>query len=350
MEPTQGGKPEEKKPDGTAGLILIVLIILLVAAASWPALSPSGSAGADPLSIFLNIGSSEGEEPEGGGGLRLSIITEFFNDLFGGSSDGTARLVSSGGTPGQVRTLPPEFTATPSPGGSATATPTGTLTVVALGTAGPSPTASATRTTGPSTGTDSKDPQISGGSMSPGSGSSISCTTNVQVDGLRVYDPDFSSGMDDVQLKYQFIGSARGYQYGPQLTKISGGFTGPGTTWDAVYQGGIKIDFAAGWAATGLKVFAVPLLSSSSDTATPIATTLSPAPSNTSTPVPASSTPAASNTPDPTPTWTASPTPGTTATSVAGPFTVEVYAYVEDNAGNSSFLWLATYTIPGPCP
>lgn len=330
MKPTQPGKPEEK-PQGNASLVLAVILVAILTAITWMAIFPDGAAQAGRLPISLRIGSADGEGSSSG--LRLSIITEFFEKLFGGSRS----MSMAGGTPGGIM-LPPEHSATPTSGGVASETPTAT----ALATLGPSPTASATHTPGPtSSGTDNQDPQISGGTMTPASGSIIGCTTNVQVEDLRVYDPDFSSGMSSVQLKYRILGSASGYQYGPQLTKTSGGFTSPGSTWDALYEGGIKIDFASGWSAVGIKIYARPLLATASPTDTP-----------TPTPDPTSPTPTATATATSTPTATASPTPTPTPTptSVSGPFTVEVYAIVSDNAGNSANAFMATYTIPGPCP
>lgn len=187
--------------------------------------------------------------------------------------------------------------------------------------------------------------------MSPASGSSIACSERVFISGLVVHDPDHSSGINHVQLKYQIDGG--GFVYGPELTLVSGGWTSPGKTWKGTYDGGVKIDSSSSSNPGAVKVYAYSLAVQVTEapTNTPVPTetdipppTFTPTVSNTPTPTSTPSiTPTASATGSPTPTWTPDPTP-------SGTLKVEVYAYAEDNSGNSTAKHVATYYIPASCP
>lgn len=334
MDPTRQGKPEEKKPNGYASLILAFVIVVVIIAASWPALFPAGSAAANRLPILLNIAGGDDE----GSGLRLSIITDFFQSVFGGSSGETYLLSETGGTPGQVRTLPPEYTGTPAIRATATETVTGSVSP------GPSPTASVSGTPEPTRlGTDTHQPQILGGSLDTPSGRTLGCSDEVRMENVRVLDQDYSSGMESVQLKYQVEGS--GYVYA-DMSRISGGFTGPGTTWDARYSGGIKIEVDSSSGMLSVKVYALPLLQTAeTPTNAPTATpTLTSTPTFTSTPslTPPSATFTATATGTPTATSTPDSTP-------SGSLSVDLWTIVTDNADHTVTRHEANYLIPASC-
>ena len=139
-----------------------------------------------------------------------------------------------------------------------------------------------------------------------------------------------------VKLKYKILGpGSKGYVYSDPLAVSGGGWTdGPGSIWDANYNGPVIIDFEAGYAflwAGGKRLARLALTVATTDTPTPTDT-----PEPTVTPVP-------TETPIPT------DTPVPTETPIPEPFEIKLWAIVEDNAGNSSYIPLGTYTMPGSC-
>ena len=322
---------ENRRWRASGGIVLLVLVGLWILTALQ--LDPA-AAGGSRISLSLRSGLGADYSAQEGslmGGLNLSIVSDIMQDLGMGADEAEAHageMIAGLTTPVPTATAvnfagDPPPTATPTRTSVPTDTPTPTTTSTwtpsprPTNTSKPTDTPKPTATSGPS---DSKSPQISGGSLDVPDGSTISCTQTVNVTGLRVLDPDYSSGMDWVKLKYRILGSSVGYVYSGELTKTSGGWTSPGSTWDAMYKGSITIDFSVGYAnAAGSKVLA---RLSSTDTPTPTAT--------------------ASNTP------TATPSPTPSLTSTPGTYTVELYAIAQDNAGKTGHVLQATYTMNCP--
>jgi len=305
----------------------LALLIFMVALWVLAALQLDPAAAGTGISLSLRSRLLADYGPDAGGRLgsmRLSIIGEVLQDLgFGPETAGEASeaLRISMLTPVPTATAldffgqpPPSITPTdtavpsrtPTPTATNTRRPTASSTTLASNTPKPGPTSS-------SGGDDEDNPQLTGGTPSEPDGATFGCTQVVTVTNIRAFDPDPSSGIDWVKLKYNIDGS--GYEFSPELTLMSGGWvTIPGGAWDATYQGSITIDHDT--------VFALQP-GSSRGLARPA---LDDDPTNTPT---ATKTPSA--TPDPT------PTPINHA--------VELYMIAQDNDGNSAYVHLASYTM-----
>jgi cell division septation protein DedD len=353
--------------------LLSAFAILLILVAVWVIgvlqLDPA-AAESSRISLSLRSRISANFGPDSGGplaALRLSIVGDVLNDLGLGPAGQKASeaLMEAMLTPVPTATAysyegdpPPTATPVISERPTGTPIPTSTITpapsTTGLPTARPSLTPSATAkpterptSTKASPADDTRSPQLSGGNLSPGPGS-LSCTQEIHISGLRVLDPDYSSGINYVKLKYQIEApDSNGLIYGDQLDRTSGGFTSPGHTWDARYSGSIVIDFnqAVGALLRGgrtlAKPVALPPIQSTDETPTPTATptaTDTPAPTATNTPV----TPTATNTPE-------TPTATLTPTSTPSSYAVILYAIAEDKAGHSRHITLGTYSIPSNC-
>lgn len=319
-------------PERNRRWIVIAAAMLIVVVGLWVLtalqLNPA-AAGGSRISISLRSGLAADYAARAGGlmgGLNLSIVSDVMQDLGMGAAEAeahademaaelaqpvpTATALNFAGDPPPTATptadSPPTNTPTPTPTFTWTATPRPTDTPKPTDTAKPAATDS------PS---DTKSPQHSGAVVSPSDGSTIGCTQMVDVTDLRVLDPDYSSGINWVKLKYKIVGSSTGYIYSDPLTRVSGGWTSPGSTWDAVYQGSVKIDFNAAFAAyAGSKVHAR----------------------------------LADPSPTPTDTATATPTATLDPTATPSSYTVELYSISQDNDGNSGHVLEATYTMSCP--
>lgn len=152
-------------------------------------------------------------------------------------------------------TATPTATYTPLPTDTPTATPTNTRrpptrTPTASKTPKPTnppataaPTSAASPTAGPTGSADIVNPTVvaSAGDFSPPPpNNGGSCT--IDVDDVQVIDPAFSSGINQVYAKVEVDDGSTVQTYTFLLNKDSGGFVaGPGSTWDAEYDGTIDL-------------------------------------------------------------------------------------------------------------
>ena len=236
---------------GAVGLFLVLLVVWFAAA-----IRISASAAA-PSSLMSSLRSrlSADYAPDPAGStvhsLRLSIFEEVLQDL-GMSSDEAAsqsREIQEQ-LQGPVPTATARdfqgakpLTATPTETPVPTATPTPTVT----STRTPKPTATKTKTPKPKAtktpvgSADTTDPQICCIDLDPDPPAVISsCTFDVEE--LEVFDAAFSDGVAaaDVFMKYE--GPSTGGWVYTALSLKSGGFTGgPGTDFNAIYEGTITL-------------------------------------------------------------------------------------------------------------
>lgn len=311
----------------SAVLLLVFLVGLWILSALQ--LQPA-AAGGSRISLSLRSGlAADYGAREGSllGSLNLSIVSDFMQDLGMAPAEAEAQadeMAAALASPVPSSTAlnfqgDPPPTLTPTATYTATSTPAPTSTPRSLptrtDTPEPTDTAKPAATSGPK---DDSSPKISGGNLSQ-SGGSISCNQTITVSDLRVLDPDYSSGIQYVKLKYSLDGGPYVYS---ALSKTSGGWTSPGSTWDAMYAGSITISDPVAAIDGSRKVAALPFLISDTDT-----------------PVP-------TNTPTYTPTATPDPTP--TATPSSNTYSVELYAIVRDNAGKTDHVHLSDYSMTCP--
>jgi hypothetical protein len=327
------------------GLVVVSIMALIAVGVASAQNSPF------PLGLRSKLAVDYSQEKFGPtfGPINLSIVRDVLQDLGLTSSETEAEawaylsdlddpvptataLNFSGDSPHTpTPTKMPDYTATP----LLTSTPLATKAPIRA-------QASATKIVVTSVATlapccDSTPPTLSGGSLNPTPGPLSVCSVGVSLTGLRVQDPSPSSGIEWVKVKYKVEGpNSLGYVYTSDLSPpTSGGWSG--SAWDAIYNGSFTIDFEAGYALSwgGRKVLAIV------ETATP--TPLPPTP--TDTPIP----PTATYTPIP-PTATPTPIPPTaTHTPVPTPFIVKLWAGVKDGDGNTTYLFLGSYTMPPIC-
>jgi hypothetical protein len=242
-----------------ATAIFAVLIVLWVLAAIQ--LSDASARGLSfPFNLRSNLAAdySQDDQDRRLGSLRLSIVSDFLRDIGLSQPEAdekqddvedemdkpvpTATALNFEGdapfTATPTFTPTPTHTFTPSP----TPTPTNTPT--------PKPTRTSTKTPKPpepeKTDTpvgsvDTSDPQICCVVLNPPETSTLEQCT-ITVDDVHIFDPAFSSGIEDSQV-YVYVdrpSSSRIYQ---TLNISSGGFvSGPGSDWDAHYEGEICLD------------------------------------------------------------------------------------------------------------
>jgi hypothetical protein len=240
---------------GALGLFLVLLVVWFAAA-----MRISASAAA-PSSLMSSLRSrlSANYAPDPAGNtvhsLRLSIFEEVLQDL-GMSSDEAASQSQAiqEELQGPVPTATARdfegakpLTATPTKTPIPTETPTPTTT----STRTPRPTPTKTKTPKPTAtdtpvgSVDTTAPTICCMDLVPVIGSTLmSCT--FQVDDLKLLDPAYSAGIapGDVYAKYNGP-STGGWQY-TNIPLESGGFVaGPGSDWDASYDGFVTINSAS---------------------------------------------------------------------------------------------------------
>lgn len=323
---------------------IIALSVFAVLIVGWvvAAVALTGASAGRPGTPF-NLSSRLAADYASDGGervssLRISTVAELLRELGFSIEDGS--VLDDLNSPVPTATArnfagdaPFTATVTPSHVPSETPLPTETATNTPL----PLPTSTKEPTDSDEpapteVASDSNPPSLSGGSLSPPPGALGSCSEGINITGLHLLDAGPSGGIKWVKLKYKILGpGSQGYQYSADLSpQVSGGWTdGEGSTWDATYDGSITIDFNTGYAASvsGRKAFFLLVFE---PTATPTA-------------VPPTATP----TLEP---LTATPTsPPPTSTPTPSPFEVKVWSIGRDNAGNESFTFHGTYTMPGSC-
>ncbi len=283
-----------------------------------------------PFNLHSRLAADYGADRSGRiSSLRISFVSDILQDLGFGADGAGSQLLGALDAPVPTATArnfagDPPFTATVTPSNTPTDTPQPTATPTATRTPTPIPshTPKPTNTPKPEATEaphDSVAPSLSGGSMFPAAGTELPMCNGyeIAISGLRVVDPAASSGIDWVKLKYKILGpGSLGYVYSSDIgPPVSGGWTaGPGSKWDAYYKGDLTIDFDLGYASLlGGKTYARP--------------------------------PRVEETETPAPTATAEPS----STPTPGPYTVEVWSIVRDNAGNESFIFHGDYTLPGSC-
>jgi hypothetical protein len=333
-----------------AGVVLLAMVGLWVLAVFQ--LKPAAAGNAR---IALSLRSRLGADYSADGGqslgsLSLSIVSDMMEDLGLGplraqeySDEMRVALL----TPVPTATAlnfegdkPPSLTPsnTPVPSGTASHTPTRTPTTTTTrrATTTPTPTPSKVEPTlKPVTKTptcaDCKKPSILGATLNPNGGDLGSCTspTTIRVSDLHIIDPEYSSGMEWVGVKYKFSIGGASYVY----VKLSatGGPGWEGNQWDKTYGGELTVDWSRryGIAPSGGKSLARAMGSSSvlvAETATP------------------TNTPEPTATPSPTLTPSITPTPSNTPTPAPEEYRIEVHAKAQDNAGNISYLHLGSFT------
>lgn len=137
------------------------------------------------------------------------------------------------------------FTATASPTATATETPVPTPTPIPTRTPRPTRTPKPTETEPPPAPTsppseDNQDPQICCFDLDPDPGPLAACT--ISVTGIHIYDAAPSSGVDDGDVRLKYRDPESGDLIYFATTRLSGGWTaGPGSAWDAWYEGTITI-------------------------------------------------------------------------------------------------------------
>ncbi|MBE9478781.1 MAG: hypothetical protein IMY80_02360 [Chloroflexi bacterium] len=237
------------------GVLLAIVAVTVLAAI----VLNSAAAESLPFSLALRSKLSADYSQDGSqgvlGAFRLSIIGDALRDLGLSPKEAdqqtagikialddpvpTATALNFEGddpyTPTSTSTLTP--TVTNSPTNTPTNTPRPTKT--------PLPTSTKKPTKTPVPAGDNKDPSICCLVLSPAAGNSppgtalTSCTINV-LD-LRVVDPAFSAGVKDSDVQFKYNSPSIGWVI-ESLTLSSGGFVaGPGSKWDAHYQGTINI-------------------------------------------------------------------------------------------------------------
>ncbi len=137
------------------------------------------------------------------------------------------------------------FTATASATATATETPVPTPTPIPPRTPRPTRTPKPTETEPPPAPTspspiDTKDPEICCFDLDPDPGPLAACT--ISVTGIHIFDPGPSSGIDDSDVVLKYRDPETGDYVYFSTTRTSGGWTaGPGSAWDAWYQGTLTI-------------------------------------------------------------------------------------------------------------
>jgi hypothetical protein len=323
---------------------IIALSVFAILIVGWvvAAVALTGASAGRPGTPF-NLSSRLAADYASDGGervssLRISIVADLLRELGFSIEDGS--VLDDLDSPVPTATArnfagDPPFTATVAPSQVPSETPIPTETATNTPRPLPTKTKEPTDTDEPApteVAGDSNPPSLSGGSLSPPPGALGTCEKVINITGLHLVDAGPSSGINWVKLKYKIVGpGSQGYQYSADLSpQVSGGWTaGEGSTWDAYYDGTITIDFNTGYAASvsGGKAFFLLVVE---PTATPTA-------------VPPTATPTLEP-PTATPT---SPPP--TSTPTPSPFDVKVWSIARDNAGNESFTFLGTYTMPGSC-
>lgn len=225
---------------------------------------------AGPLSLRLDLRSrlraDYSPDPLGQriASLRLTIVDDVLRDL--GLSPQAAEAEREALEAAMSQPVPTAtardfagsapFTATASPTVTATDTPVATPTSIPTRTPRPTRTPKPTETepppapTSPSPG-DTRAPEICAFDLDPDPGPLTACT--ISVTGIHIYDPGPSSGIDDsdVVLKYRDPESGNYVYFSTRRT--SGGWTaGPGSAWDAWYEGVLTLsDVEVGLLDTG---------------------------------------------------------------------------------------------------
>lgn len=254
---------------GAVAVFVVLFLIWLVTALNLDV------AAAGPLGLPFNLRSrllADYSTDETGvriGSLRLSIVDEALRDLGLSSRDAqdqrqgyemvfgfpvpTATALNFEGdlpyTATPTRTAPPTLTSVPTATSTSTYTPrpTATRTPPPLSESEPTATPKPSKTSTPlGVGSDVAPPTVDAEKavIEPQPGSQVSCKVTIQVSGLRVIDPAYSSGIEWVRLKFRIQGLTD-YVYSEPLTKSSGGWTGEGgSTWDALYKGSLTIDLS----------------------------------------------------------------------------------------------------------
>jgi hypothetical protein len=236
---------------GAVGLFLVLLVVWFAAA-----IRISASAAA-PSSLMSSLRSrlSANYAPDPAGStvhsLRLSIFGEVLQDLGMSSNEAASQSQEiQEQLQGPVPTATARdfqgakpLTATP----TATPIPTETPTPTATSTRTPRPTPTKTKTPQPTAtdtpvgSVDTTAPSICCMDLVPVIGSTLmSCT--FQVDDLKLLDPAYSAGIapGDVYAKYN--GPSTGGWVYTNIPLESGGFVaGPGSDWDASYDGFVTL-------------------------------------------------------------------------------------------------------------
>ena len=244
-----------------AGTLTVVLVVWAAAVLFIDSAEASGF----PISFQLQsrlqanyAGDEDGIVPV----FRLSIIGEALQDLGLTIFEAEERadvLQQSFNAPVPTATArnfegEAPFTATPTK--TPTSTPTPTITPTTTPTSTPRPTntpvPTPTRTKVPATAapSDGADPVISGGNPSPAPGALPGCSVTINVTNIHVTDASLSSGIDWVKLKYRIVGYTT-CLCSSELSLVSGGWvSGPGSTWDGIYEGSMTIDLCTAISAT----------------------------------------------------------------------------------------------------
>jgi len=240
---------------GALGLFLVLMVLWIAAAMRLSA------AAAAPSNLMTSLRSrlSANYAPDPGGStvrsLRLSIFQEVMQDLGMSSEEAageshdmaaemqvpvptaTARDFQGSDPFTATPTVTPVPTETPVP----TATPTKTPKPKPTKTKTPVPTAPPPPTSTPSGSLDITAPAITRMDLNPAIGSTLMACT-FQVNDLDVQDPAFSAGIapGDVYAKYNGP-STGGWQYVNILLEHGGFVAGPGSDWDASYDGAVTL-------------------------------------------------------------------------------------------------------------
>ncbi len=235
---------------GALGLFATLLVLWVAAAVR---LSAAAAAPSD-LMTSLRSRLTANYAPDPGGStvrsLRLTIFQEVLQDLgmsseaAAGQSQEMAELMKSPVPTATARDFQgaKPFTATPAATPPATETPEPTAT----NTRTPRPTATVTKTPKPPTSTpsgslDTTDPTICCIDLNPDPPATLS-TCSFDVEELEVFDPAFSAGVNESDVYVKYSGPSTGGYIYTQLSFKSGGFSGgPGTDFNAIYDGTVNL-------------------------------------------------------------------------------------------------------------
>jgi hypothetical protein len=240
------------------GVFLGLLVIWVVAALQ---LSPAG-ARLDNLGFDLRsrLAADYGaDQPERAVGvLRFSIIGDMMRGLGMGPQE--AQTYEDSVQVAMDNPVPTAtardfagarpFTATPTSTPIPTNTPTPTFTPIPTNT--PRPTRTPTKPPPTAVPATSSPSDIVDPVVNPGwSFNAVvhTCTAGITVNNVHVVDPAVSSGISQVQFKYEVPGYA-GISYLGTMTQCSGGFQ-PDGSWQGCFQGAVTFDkIRDGWSGT----------------------------------------------------------------------------------------------------
>jgi hypothetical protein len=298
---------------GALGLFMLSLVIWATAAL----LLNTASAGTVPFSFSIrsllkaDYSSDGASEPLGA--FRISVVNDAFRDS--GLSPEEAETLANAVKLAMSSLVPTAtarnfegaapFTATPTNTPIPTDTPTPTPTLVPTSTATKTLAPTATKKIKPSdtpAPADGQSPsRLSGWTVSPTFGTLTTCSITVDVQNLHVYDPAYSSGIEFIKLKYYDPVQDK-YFYSTPLYPSSPPGWKTGDEWDDYYNLSVDITISPACSSSFLPDSDGLMVSFSTS---PLLTTCD--------------------------------------------YTVPVYVWIEDNAGNTVKPKLGEYEFPDDC-